>query len=45
MDTIKSAENSLKKLFGDSGVKDKVFLDGGSGSGFLVLLQGEWELV
>jgi len=37
VDTIKSAENSLKKLFGDSGVKDKVFLDGGSRSGLFSL--------
>ena len=37
MVTIKSAENSLKKLFGESGVKDKVFLDVGSGSGLFSL--------
>ena len=37
MITIESAENSLKKLFGPDGVKDKVFLDVGSGSGLFSL--------
>ena len=37
MVTIESAENSLEKLFGKNGIKGKVFLDVGSGSGLFSL--------
>ena len=37
MATIQSAENSLTKLFGENGLKGKLFLDVGSGSGLFSL--------